>query len=222
MKKINILSTIQLDKSSRKLFEKNNIELIEHQFINTSSINFELPVHNGSWIFTSKNAVKSVYSSKEKIKCDKMPHYCVGQNTKELLLKNGQKVIKNAKNSNKLAIFIQKNAKTEHFIFCRGSIKNMIFSEFFQKNKILLTEIPVYETFLTPKDFNITFDGIMFFSPSAIESFNKKNTIGDAICFCIGKTTSLYAKKFSKKIISNDTPTIKNVVNQTINYFKNE
>ena len=93
MKQITILSTVKLEEKNKKLFEKNNIKLIQHEFINISSLEFKLPNHNGNWIFTSKNAVKAVYSSKEKIKCDKMPHYCVGENTKSLLLKNGQKVI---------------------------------------------------------------------------------------------------------------------------------
>ena len=139
MKKINILSTIQLDKSSRKLFEKNNIELIEHQFINTSSINFELPVHNGSWIFTSKNAVDAVYSSNEKLKCNKMPHYCVGEKTKLALAKNGQKVIKMCDNSVKLANFIINNDKNGKYVFCRGSIINKGFSDlviFFTQTKL--------------------------------------------------------------------------------------
>jgi|TARA_B100001996_G_scaffold270607_2_gene211717 uroporphyrinogen-III synthase len=220
MKQITILSTVKLEEKNKKLFEKNNIKLIQHEFINTSSLEFKLPNHNGNWIFTSKNAVKAVYSSKEKIKCDKMPHYCVGENTKSLLLKNGQKVIKTAINSYKLALFIQKNAKNEHFNFCRGSIKNINFSKFFEKNEISLSEIPVYKTSLTPKNLNMKFDGIMFFSPSAVESFNQKNNIGDSFCFCIGKTTSSFAKNFTNNILESKTPSINNVINQTINYFK--
>ena len=220
MKRNTVLSTIKLDKNFHDLFKKNDIELIEHNFIKTSKVDFELPSHKGSWIFTSKNSVEAVYSSKEMLKCKKMPHYCVGENTKSLLLKNGQKIIKSAKNSLELAFFIKKMAKNDKFIYCRGSIENNDFREFFEKNKISLQEVTVYKTKLLPKHIENTINAIMFFSPSAVKSYIKYNSIGNSICFCIGKTTSSFVKKFSKQTYFSENPSIENVVKQTINSFK--
>jgi len=62
----------------------------------------------------------------------------------------------------------------------------------------------------------------MFFSPSAIKSFMKQNTLNSSECFCIGKTTSAFAKNFSSKIHYPEIPSVDNVINQTINFFKNE
>ena len=222
MRKKTILSTIKLNKAQCQLFAKNNIELVQHNFIKTSVLNFELPNHKGSWIFTSKNAVDAVYSSNEKQKCNKMPHYCVGKKTKLSLLKNNQKVTKMSNNSIKLANFLIKSHKREKFIFCRGSIKNNDFSDFFKINDMDLSEVSVYKTELVPKKIESTLDGVMFFSPSAIKSFNKKNNLKNFECFCIGKTTSAFAQKFSIKTHFCDKPSIENVINQTINFFKNE
>jgi uroporphyrinogen-III synthase len=221
MRKVTILSTIELNKTQCELFSKNNIELLQYNFITNSPLKFKLPKHKGSWIFTSKNAVHSVYSSKEKEKCNTKPHYCVGEKTKLELIKNGQKVIKNSKNSLELANFLLKNSKNEKYIFCRGSIVNKDFSDFFNTNGMCLNEIPVYETKLTPKKINSTLDGIMFFSPSAVKSFIKKNDLKKSECFCIGNTTSNFAENFSNSIHFCDEPSIENVINKTINFFKN-
>ena len=222
MRKKTILSTIKLSKEQCDLFLNNVIELLQYNFIKITPLSFELPSHNGSWIFTSKNAVDAVYSSNEKLKCVKMPHFCVGEKTKLALVKNGQKVIKMFNNSLKLASFLTKNYKNEKYVFCRGSIINKDFSEFFYRNKMILKEVPVYKTELVPKKIESILDGIMFFSPSAIKSFLKKNTLNSSECFCIGKTTSAFAKNFSNKIHYSYEPSIENVINQTINFFKNE
>jgi uroporphyrinogen-III synthase len=222
MRKKTILSTIKLSEEQCDLFSNNDIELLQYNFIKITPLSFELPSHNGSWIFTSKNAVDAVYSSNEKLKCVKMPHFCVGEKTKLALIKNGQKVIKMFNNSLKLASFLTKNYKNEKYVFCRGSIINKDFSDFFYRNKMILKEVPVYKTELVPKKIESILDGIMFFSPSAIKSFMKKNTLNSSECFCIGKTTSAFAKTFSNKIHYSYEPSIENVINQTINFFKNE
>ena len=222
MKTLNILSTKKLNKINQELFKTNNLNLFQHDFINTSLINFKLPDHNGSWIFTSKTAVNAVFTSNEKTKCIGKTMYCVGKSTKSLLLKNGQKVTKMTENLSKLADFIKKNAKNENFIFCCGSIKNEVFSDFFKTNNITLTEIPVYKTELNSKKIEKKFNGIMFFSPSGVKSYLEKNSFHNTMCICIGETTSNYVSNFSKNIITCDSPSINSVVYLTINLFKHE
>tara|TARA_B100001093_G_scaffold88204_1_gene80210 strand:- start:155 stop:823 length:669 start_codon:yes stop_codon:yes gene_type:complete len=222
MRKKTILSTIKLSEAQCELFSNNGIELLQYNFIKITPLSFELPSHTGSWIFTSKNAVDAVYSSNEKLKYNKIPHYCVGEKTKSALVKNGQKVIKMSNNSLKLANYLINNHKNEKYVFCRGSIINKDFSNFFYTNKMNLNEIPVYKTELVPKKIDCILDGIMFFSPSAIKSFMKNNKLNSSECFCIGETTSAFAKKFSSKIHYANVPSVENVINQTINFFKNE
>lgn len=65
-------------------------------------------------------------------------------------------------------------------------------------------------------------DGILFFSPSAVESYLKLNTIKDEMCFCIGETTAeaLENKKI-KNIIIAVKPSVENVIDEVIEYYTN-
>ena len=148
--------------------------------------------------------------------------YCVGENTKSILSKHGQKVEKNLKNSSKLANFISKKAKNEKFLFCRSNIKNDDFTAFFKKEKIDLKEIAVYNNKPNSLVLKDKFEAIMFYSPSGIKSFLKNNKLGSSYCICIGETTASYAKNYSSNVLSCRTPSIKHVIDKTIKLFANE
>ena len=107
MRKTTILSTIKLNAAHVEIFSENNIELLQYNFIKILPLNFKLPSHNASWIFTSKNAVDAVYSSNEKVKCNEMPHYCVGEKTKLALVKNGDSITIDA-DKNQLVLHVAK------------------------------------------------------------------------------------------------------------------
>ena len=63
--------------------------------------------------------------------------------------------------------------------------------------------------------------GILFFSPSAVQSFFSKNKVADkTILFAIGNTTANEIKKYStNKIIISDEPGKENLVTKMIEYF---
>ena len=222
MKKIKILSTKILGKNLKEIFDDNKFDLFEHDFIKIGSLNFELPNHDGSWIFTSQNAVNAVFSISKSMDLIFNKIYCVGENTKSVLSKKGQKVVKNLKNSSKLANFISKHAKNEKFIFCRSDIKNDNFTDFFKKEKIDLKEIVVYDNQPNSIVLKDKFEAIMFYSPSGIKSFLKNNQLGSSLCICIGETTASYAKNYSSNVVSCKTPSIKHVIDKTIKLFENE
>jgi uroporphyrinogen-III synthase len=222
MKKIKILSTKILGENLKEIFDDNKFDLFEHDFIKIGSLNFELPNHDGSWIFTSQNAVNAVFSISKSMDLIFNKIYCVGENTKSVLSKKGQKVVKNLKNSSKLANFISKHAKNEKFIFCRSDIKNDNFTDFFKKEKIDLKEIVVYDNQPNSIALKDKFEAIMFYSPSGIKSFLKNNQLGSSHCICIGETTASYAKNYSSYVVSCKTPSIKHVIDKTIKLFENE
>jgi len=222
MKKIKILSTKILSENLKEIFDDNKFDLFEHDFIKIGSLNFELPNHDGSWIFTSQNAVNAVFSISKSMDLIFNKIYCVGENTKSVLSKKGQKVVKNLKNSSKLANFISKHAKNEKFIFCRSDIKNDNFTDFFKKEKIDLKEIVVYKNQPNSIALKDKFEAIMFYSPSGINSFLKNNKLDSSYCICIGDTTASYAKNYSSNVVSCKTPSIKHVINKTIKLFENE
>ena len=92
-KPINILSTKKLLSNQKHDLLNANINLIEEDFIETKSKNFELNQVHENLIFTSQNAVQSVLDHP---KCNELKNknaFCVGIKTKELLTKNGFNVI---------------------------------------------------------------------------------------------------------------------------------
>ena len=66
----------------KQIFDDNKFELLEHNFIKIGSLNFDLPEHDGSWIFTSQNAVDAVFSISKSRDLIFNKIYCVGENTK--------------------------------------------------------------------------------------------------------------------------------------------
>jgi uroporphyrinogen-III synthase len=97
--------------------------------------------------------------------------------------------------------------------------------------KVNFNEIQVYETTLAPQKISSPdpskgkekkFDGILFFSPSAIESYLKENKIKNEICFCIGETTAETLEKTTRNIIVADQPSVENVIEDVINYYNKQ
>jgi len=64
------------------------------------------------------------------------------------------------------------------------------------------------------------FDGILFFSPSAVESYLKLNAIKEEMCFCIGETTAeALENRKAKNILIADSPSVENVIGEVIGYY---
>jgi uroporphyrinogen-III synthase len=100
-------------------------------------------------------------------------------------------------------------------------LRRAILPDTLKENGITFNEIEVYETNITSKKIKSKLDGILFFSPSGVESYLKLNTIKDEMCFCIGETTaeSLENKKI-KNIIIADKPSVENVISDVLEYYK--
>ncbi len=89
-----------------------------------------------------------------------------------------------------------------------------------KENQVTFNEIEVYQTSFTSHKMKSKHDGILFFSPSAVESYLKTNSIKNEVCFCIGETTAeaLENRKI-KKIVIAEQPTIENVIAEVIEYY---
>jgi uroporphyrinogen-III synthase len=80
----------------------------------------------------------------------------------------------------------------------------------------------VYETLTNALEAPGTFDGILFFSPSAVHTFCKNNTPGNAAGFCIGPTTAATLKEHHGNAVTASQPTAEHLILETIKYFKNK
>lgn len=221
-KQINILSTKKLLPNQKQEFLDANFTVIEEDFIETNIKNFELSKINKNLIFTSQNAVQSILQHP---KCNELKSknvFSVGMKTKDLLTENGFKVLAYTGYAADLAEIISLIYSKESYTFFSGNLRQEVLSNTLKENGITFNEIEVYETNLTQKKITNKLDGILFFSPSAVESYLKLNAIKEEMCFCIGETTaeSLENKKV-KNIIIAEKPSVENVIYEVIEYYNN-
>lgn len=214
-----ILSTKKLSKVLKNKLYDAKIELVEKNFIQTKSIDFETSQLNEYLVFTSKEAVKSVLKSDVKnvhsISC-----FCVGSKTRNFLEKKGFIVLESADYAEELIQIIESKYKTNSFTFFCGNIRRNTIPDFFQQNKIVYNEIVVYETKLKQHQIKEPFDGVLFYSPSGVNSFLKKNSLENKTCFCIGTTTAKALENKTNNIIIASQPTVENVITEVIKYYK--
>ena len=215
-----ILSTKKLLPNQKQLLLVANISVIEEDFIETKIKNFELSKINGNLIFTSQNAVESILQHP---KCNELKSknvFSVGMKTKDLLTENGFNVIAYTGYAADLAEIISLIYSKESYTFFSGNLRRDVLPNTLKENGITFNEIEVYQTNITSKKITNKLDGILLFSPSAVESYLKMNTIKDEMCFCIGETTaeSLENKKV-KNIIIAEKPSVENMIAKVIEYY---
>ena len=225
MSQISILSTKTLSPQQRQVFLDANIDLLEQDFIEIKNTNFELDKINTNLIFSSQNAVLSLMEQNgwETLKTKNV--FCVGIKTKDLLEQNGFTVVAYLDYASELAEIITLIYNKESYTFFSGNLRKETLPKALKNAGITFNEIEVYQTTLAP--FKISkqenFNGILFFSPSAVDSYLTNNKIKNEICFCIGTTTAsaLEAHKI-KKIIIPETPSIEEVIVEVIAYYNTE
>lgn len=213
--KINILSTRPLSESIINEAAQKHIFIDCISFIETESVKTpqlkekleQLSSKNIEVVFTSMNAVDAVkehltFKPEWKI-------FSIGQTTKELIKEffGEDSVLGTADDASQLADVIIKHHPKEVFFFC-GDQRRDEMPQKLNEAGITLEEIVVYKTNSTSKKIDKDYDGVLFFSPSAVDSFFTTNTIAsDAIVFAIGSTTATAIKeRVSNKIVIADKP----------------
>jgi uroporphyrinogen-III synthase len=211
-----ILSTKKLSNSQKQLFLNAGLSLVEYNAIIIEAVDFELSSEKiKNAIFTSKKAVKAVLGKVEIENC-----FCVGEKTAAILSENEFQIQEIADYGKDLAeIIVQKYPEATFTFFC-GKKRRDELPEILKLENIKCKEIEVYSTGLNPREFPQEFDGILFFSPSAVQSFTAENQLKNTIAFCIGETTATEAKKHTKNIIIATKPSIENVIVQVAKYSK--
>lgn len=216
-----ILSTKKLLPNQKQFLLNAGFSVVEADFIATKTSDFDLKNVNDILIFTSQNGVQSIlqHPKCEELKSKKV--FCVGLKTKALLEENGFKVEAYTGYAADLAEIIALVYPKESYTFFSGNLRRDTLPESLKEAGITFNEIEVYQTLLTPEKIDTAIDGILFYSPSGVESYLKKNKISKEIAFCIGETTAEAASQFGiKNIIIANQPTIENTIIQCINEFK--
>ena len=220
-----LLSTKIVSKKFKDLLIKNNYQIEEKSFIKI------LPFKSKSnisilenIIFTSKNAVEIIlknYIIKNNLANKDI--YCVGKSTAELIKKNNLNLIKSEDNSKNLSKFILANFKNSKNSFTYFSGKKRIreLENNLKKNNINIIVHEVYDTLLTPIKINDLYDGVIFYSPSAVKSFFKgNNSLNNTYGFCIGNTTAKELYNYSNRFSVAKSNSEENMLESINKYFK--
>lgn len=228
--KINILSTRPLDDLLIHKAAGRNIFIDTASFIETEPlVNTEISGRIRAWeakkitaVFTSRNAVEAV--TRQLSSRPDWQIYCIGGITKELVFKffGEAAVIASAKNATALAEKIIAISPVNKLVFFSGDQRLDDLPEKLAKTGISMEECIVYTSKQTPQLVEKSYQGILFFSPSAVHSFFSLNTIPTStVLFSIGKTTSATIQSYCvNKIITSEWPGKEPMIEQVMHYFQ--
>lgn len=166
---------------------------------------YELSQQKITAIFTSANGVKAVANLLNKteinweIAClDKGTYYAVQEHFPH------NKVVLTAKDGDSLAqLLVQHNYSDAPAVFFCGNKRLDTLPFYFSSHNIALEEVMVYQTLIKSQPLEKYYNGIMFFSPSAVDSYFVYNEFpNNCVAFCIGETTAnALTKKLSQPAI---------------------
>ncbi|MFT3794593.1 uroporphyrinogen-III synthase [Flavobacterium sp.] len=216
---IRILSTKKLQANQKQFLLNAGFAVVEADFIRVTYLPFQLQAVADNLIITSQNGVKALAQHPEVQDVRRKPVFCVGSKTADLLDEHGFTVQEIADSAQELAEVIVSDYADETFTFFSSTIRRNELPMALLEADVELNEIEVYETEPTPQKVG-TFDGILFFSPSGVQSFLSANEITNEMCFCIGKTTATELEKTTANIVIANQPSVENTIIQAINYFK--
>jgi uroporphyrinogen-III synthase len=171
-------------------------------------------------VFTSMNAVEAVsnYTAGAHWKI-----FCIGEATQNLVRKyfDEDAIAGAAPSASGLADVII-NAGVKEVVFFCGDQRRAELPDKLKASHVSIKEIIVYRTIPTPKKIEKNYNGILFFSPSAAESFFEVNTVNPyTILFAIGNTTGNTIKKFTdNSVITSNNPGKEELARHAITYFK--
>ncbi|HET9825511.1 MAG TPA: uroporphyrinogen-III synthase [Chitinophagaceae bacterium] len=229
--KVTILSTRAIDEAMIREAAKENIVVETTSFIQTepiSSVEIQQEIENAlmlttTVVFTSVNAVEAVAGELKGHQPD-WQVFCIGHATRHAVERYfGKNLIAGTgANAGELAGIITKTAHPDEVIFFCGDQRRNELIDTLRSNDVDVNEVIVYQTIAVPHQLEKRYDGILFFSPSAVQSFFQKNKIDDqTVLFAIGNTTASELKNFTKnKIIVSSQPDTKYFLRNVILYFQ--
>jgi uroporphyrinogen-III synthase len=111
--------------------------------------------------------------------------------------------------------------KVAEIVFFCGNKRRDELPSFLKQAGVKTQEVVVYETAETPATTTNEFDAVLFFSPSAVQSFFGANRMEPkTVCFAIGKTTAEEIQtRCDNKIIQPDLPGQNDMIKKLITYF---
>jgi len=173
-------------------------------------------------VFTSGNAVEVVAGWVKDVK--EWTIFCIGAATRQLVSRHfGEGAIADSAES-ALALaqkIVDRRGAGDIFFFC-GDLRREELPATLRDAGFRVNEVVVYRTRATPLVVKRSYEGIIFFSPSAVESFFSVNRVTDGtVFFTIGKTTAAAVRGFSgNTTVTAEQPDTTVLIRQVIEYFQ--
>lgn len=205
-----VLSTKKLNKQFKFAFDQNGIDLVETPMIKTEIIHFIWPEIKFGIIITSSKALKALLNHSQHESLKELPFFCVGTNTKNRLTKLGLKVLECENSAEHLANKILEKYSDKIFNYFCGKQRLDSIEKILKKPNILISE--VYETKEVPKKVSDKFDGVIFFSPSAVKSYASTNSFNSQKFFSWGNTTGNEIAKHTNNYFISKNPEINSLI----------
>ena len=220
-----IVSTRVLNDDQLQLIKSNGLEVTHVDFIKK---NIRIPddVQKLSFdqniVLTSKTAVIAWLAIIQQLKLyiGKYRIYCLASGTQSLTSQYGLHVACVAPDASSLADAILEDTAIRSVTFICGNLRRPELPDKLRGNGIRVQEIEAYQTELTPVKVAKPYHSVLFFSPSAIDSFISCNNINSSICFCLGKTTASHAKQkgFTEVHVA-DSASVESLLKTVSNYY---
>ncbi|WP_422106747.1 hydroxymethylbilane synthase [Winogradskyella sp.] len=162
-------------------------------------------------IITSKNAVEALLTNFSAPELQFKNIYCVGRRTKRMIEKRIGKVTHTEANAKKLAHYLAENLEGKQVTYFCSDLRLDDLPNILSENNLVVNEIEAYQTKFDADKVEGHLDGVMFYSPSTVESFLKQNK-ATGIAFCIGETTAKAAKSYFEDVRVAKVPTVESVI----------
>jgi uroporphyrinogen-III synthase len=232
-----VLSTKKLDPSLVEKARENGIEVVEQEFISIKPIRNKETLkriidlaENGkrTIALTSANAAEVLASYMHVGDTYYVIHwkiFCLSGKTKEAVLSAKfleKQIAGEAVNAASLAGEIIRQHVNEIVFFC-GNKRRDELPNILKEAGVIVHEVVLYETVGTPQVSTDDIDGVLFFSPSAVQSFFSVNQLRQgAVCFAIGQTTATSIADFTdNRIIMSESPNQEMMLSSVQFYFQN-
>lgn len=174
-------------------------------------------------IFTSMNAVEVVADMKGAIQ-PRWKIFCTGEGTAALVQWHfpGSTVEGTADSAKALSTVITKHPGINEVVFFCGNKRRPELPDALAGNNIHVKEMIVYNTTATPQVVERKYDAVLFFSPSAVDSFFSVNRIDEfTVLFAIGQTTRDAIKKFTtNEIATGSIPGKVELAREAVAFFR--
>lgn len=223
MSNIRILSTRKLRPETIAVFEQMSVQLEMHSFINIEYLpnTRNLLTNEATLIITSVHGIEGLVHQNFDWRMAKEVFCIAGVTVKALRSKIAKEVpIYSALYASDLLQLIIEKQIDNPLILVKGNKGLATIPIGLDAANISYEEWIVYKNEKKDLILEKEFEGILFFSPSAVESFVASNRIKEnTITFALGSTTAAALKKWTKNVVIAETTSELSMAHAVASYF---